>query len=388
MGGAHGRSQRCALGFAARLPVLRKQRALVCFAANLRYSSRRVPPMSVPASNSAAPKPFYRDWFLGGIVLAVALASFAPDLGRSAGVLHLGRFVDYGIAVVFFLHGLGVPTEKLRAGVLQWRLHALVQAFTFVAFPLWGLALGWLFGRWLPPPLLLGFYFLCALPSTVSSSVAFTGAARGNVPAAIFNATLSSLLGVVLTPLIVGFFASTGGGHGLSLHQAIVDIAKLLLLPFVVGQLLHQWAWLRRRFERFKPYTNGLDRGVILLLVLSSFSDSVASGLWTNFGVTTLLVTVVGAALVLALMLSLTTRTARALGMPVADEIVAVFCGSKKSLAAGVPMAKVIFGTSPALGLILLPLMFYHQAQLMVCAALAARYARRDSMNGLQARDA
>lgn len=324
-------------------------------------------------------KGLFNDWFLRSMVLAVIIASLAPELGKSGGWLHLDAFIDYGIALVFFLHGLGIPREQIRSGFSQWRLHLLVQAFTFGIFPLLFLLLSPGLERLLPPMLLLGFFYLCALPSTITSSVALTGAAGGNVPAAIFNATLSSLLGIFLTPLLVSLMAPTTGA-GLPLREAVIDIASLLLLPFVLGQLLHGALW--PRLAPHKRYTSLLDRGVVLLLVFASFSDSVAAGLWRDYGASVLLLTLAGAALLLAIVLLLSTAAARLLGLAPEEEIVAVFCGSKKTLAAGVPMAKVLFGAHPGLGLIVLPIMFYHQLQLMVCAVLAQRYARRESNKG------
>lgn len=319
-------------------------------------------------------KGLFNDWFLRSMVLAVIIASLFPDIGRSGGWLHIDAFVDYGIALVFFLHGLGIPREQLRSGFSQWRLHLLVQAFTFGVFPLLFLILSPGLEMLLPPMLLLGFFYLCALPSTITSSVALTGAAGGNVPAAIFNATLSSLLGIFLTPLLVSLMAPTSG-TSLPLHEAVTDIASLLLLPFVLGQLLHGSLW--PRLAPYKRYTGLLDRGVVLLLVFASFSDSVAAGLWRDYGASLLLLTLAGTALLLVTVLLLSTGAARLLGLAREEEIVAVFCGSKKTLAAGVPMAKVLFGTHPGLGLIVLPIIFYHQLQLLVCAALAQRYARR-----------
>ncbi|HJW04638.1 MAG TPA: bile acid:sodium symporter family protein [Azospira sp.] len=315
-----------------------------------------------------------REWFLSGMIGAVLLASLAPQLGRSGGTLQADRAADVGIALVFFLHGLGISFASLKEGLLRWRVHVLVQLFTFAVFPLLWLGLDALVGRWLPAGLGLGFCYLCALPSTISSSVAMTGLARGNVPAAIFNATLSSLLGIVLTPALIALFVSVGG-QWLSFGAAVLSIAKLLLLPLVLGQLLRPL--LHRWHVKHKRFTNLLDRWVILLLVYAAFCDSVASGLWQSHGLGLLLAALAGAALILALVLLLSTWTARRLGLPVEDEITAVFCGSKKTLASGVPMAKLLFGAHPALGLIVLPIMFYHQLQLFVCSLLAARYAAR-----------
>ena len=227
----------------------------------------------------------------------------------------------------------------------------------------------------MPAGLALGFCYLCALPFTISSSVAMTGLARGNVPAAIFNATLSSVLGIALTPLLVAALAHLGGGQGMDLGQAVLSIARLLLLPLLAGQLLrpllHAW------HQRYKRYTNLLDRWVILLLVYTAFCDSVASGLWRDHGLATLVTAMLGAALALLVVLTLSTWLARRVGFSVEDEITTVFCGSKKTLASGVPMAKLLFGAHPAIGLIVLPIMFYHQIQLLVCAVLANRYAAR-----------
>ncbi|KAF7600203.1 MAG: bile acid:sodium symporter [Candidatus Dactylopiibacterium carminicum] len=318
-------------------------------------------------------KKLARDWFLAGMLLSVIVASFVPDIGRSGGWIHADTLSDYGIFLIFFLHGIGLSTENLRRGISRWKLHVLVQVFTFGVFPLlwWVLNLG--VGRWLPQDLMFGFFYLCALPSTISSSVAMTSLARGNVPGAIFNATLSTLLGIFLTPLLVSLLMGQSGQ--LDLGEAMFNIARLLLLPFVVGQVLRPlWgAW----FARYKKYTNVIDRGVILLLVFSAFSDSVADGLWSKHGVWLIVQTLIGAAVILAIVLWLSRFAARRAGFEIEDEIAAVFCGSKKTLASGVPMAKLLFGSQPAIGVIVLPIMFYHQLQLFVCALMARRYAAR-----------
>lgn len=319
-------------------------------------------------------KGLLNDWFLRSMLLAVIIASFMPDLGKTGGWLHLDAVANYGIALVFFLHGVGIPVEQLKAGLGKWRLHLVVQVFTFAVFPLLFLTLRPGLELLLPPMLLLGFFYLCVLPSTITSSVALTGVAGGNVPAAIFNATASSLLGIFLTPLLVSLMVATSGAS-LPWRDAMLDIATLLLLPFVVGQLLHRRLW--PLLSPYRQYTSLCDRGVVVVLVFAAFSDSVAAGLWRDHGAGILLLTLAGVALLLATVLVLSTWTARLLRFAPEDEIVAVFCGSKKTLVAGVPMATVLFGAHPGLGLIVLPIIFYHQLQLMVCAALAQRYAQR-----------
>ncbi|MFP2924652.1 bile acid:sodium symporter family protein [Pyxidicoccus sp. 3LG] len=315
-----------------------------------------------------------RDWFLVGMIAAVVLAALFPDFGSTGGAMHADVIANVGIFLVFLLYGLGLPLANLKAGVLQWRLHLVVQSFTFGVFPLLWLLLDLLVGRWLPADLSLGFLYLCAVPSTISSSVAMTGLARGNVPAAIFNASLSSLLGVVLTPLIVSLLAKTTG-QSVPLGEAVTKLAGMLLLPLVIGQLLRPviGGW----FARYRRYTNFFDRFFILVLVYASFCDSVKSGLFTNHGGGLLATAFAGVAILLAVVLTLTTFVARRLGFAKEDEIAAVFCGSKKTLASGVPMARLVFGAHPGLGIIVLPLMFYHQLQLLVCSVVAERYASR-----------
>lgn len=315
------------------------------------------------------------DWFLLGMVGAVVLASFAPQWGRSEGPLHMGAVTDVGVFLLFFLHGMGLSTDSLKAGASRWKLHLLVQACTYVLFPLWWALGAVTLGPWISRDLLMGFFYLAVLPSTVSSSVAMTALARGHVAAAVLNATLSTLLGVFLTPLLVSLVMGHDGG-GMDVGATMLKVAQMLLLPFVAGHLLRPW--LAKWFARIKPITNVFDKGVIVLLVWSAFSDSVADGLWTRHGPLLLAEAMVGAALFLFPMLWFTRRVARALGFSVEDEIVAVFCGSKKTLASGMPMAKLLFGGSAAMGVLVLPIMLYHQLQLFVCAVMARRYAARE----------
>ncbi|WP_207301085.1 bile acid:sodium symporter family protein [Aquabacterium lacunae] len=321
------------------------------------------------------------DWFLLAMVAVVGLASVAPDWGRSDGVLHLGTVTDVGVFLLFFLHGMGLSTDSLKAGATRWKLHLLVQSCTYVLFPLWWALWSVLLGRHISHDLLMGFFYLAVLPSTVSSSVAMTALARGHVAAAVLNATLSTLLGVFLTPLLVSLVIGASGvlGQGgvqqLDVGATMLKVAQMLLLPFVVGHLLRPV--LGGFFSRIKPVTTVFDRGVIVLLVWAAFSDSVADGLWTRHGPQLLLQATAGALLFLLPMLAFTRWVARQMKFDVEDEIVAVFCGSKKTLASGMPMAKLLFGGSAAMGVLILPIMIYHQIQLFVCAVMARRYAAR-----------
>lgn len=314
------------------------------------------------------------DWFLAGMAAAVGLAWRFPDPGAEGGSLHPELLTKAGVALIFFLHGLALSPAALKAGTLRWPLHLVVQACTYLAFPMLGLGFLWLFGGRMAPGLRTGFFFLCALPSTVSSSVAMTAAARGNVPAAVFNATLSSLLGVVLTPLWLGWMVGRTGGS-MPMGPVILDLVRWLVLPLALGQLARPWlgAWAGRN----KRVIHAVDRLTILMLVYTSFCDSMKWGVWSGHGWGALAATLGGTGLLLAAALALTSAACGALGFPAGDRAAAVFCGSKKTLASGVPMARILFGADPSLGLILLPIMIYHPLQLVVCGVLAGRWARQ-----------
>ena len=312
------------------------------------------------------------DWFLCGMLIATLLAYFFPTFGATGGDMHAEYVINIGVFLVFFLHGVNLSSEQIRHGLKNWKLHVMVQCFTFAVFPLIWLLSDKLLGSHLPSLLMLGFLYLCALPSTISSSVALTGSAGGNVPAAILNASLSSVLGIFLTPLLVSFVVGSGAG-GIDLGSTLLDLCAMLLLPLVLGQLVRPL--FGKFFARHKRYTNVADKLVILLLVYAAFCNSMVSGMWQNQGNTVILTALIGSAILLAVILWMTTRTARALKFSPADEIAAVFCASKKSLAAGAPMAALIFGANPGLGLILLPIMIYHPLQLIVCSVMAERYA-------------
>jgi sodium/bile acid cotransporter 7 len=315
------------------------------------------------------------DWFLLGILAAVGLAWLFPDFGAHGGALHPEVVNKLGVALIFLLHGLLLPFEALRAGTLRWPLHLVAQLSTFLLFPLAGWLLLAATAGWFASDLRTGLFFLCALPSTVSSSVALTAAARGNVPAAVFNATLSSVLGVFITPFWLALGIGLTSGQPLPLGSVILDLLLWLMLPLAIGQLLRPW--LAERALRHKARINQLDRLTILLLVYTSFCDSVKSGVWLEHGLVPVLLTAGICVALLAFVLAATTLASRALGLSFEDRIAAVFCGSKKTLASGVPMARLIFGAHPGLGLILLPILIYHPLQLIVGSWLAGRWAKR-----------
>jgi len=308
------------------------------------------------------------DPYIAALLGTVVLASVLPATGT--GAVAAGHASTGAVALLFFLYGARMSTRDALDGVRHWRLHLLVLASTFVAFPLLGLLLrpatGWAVG----PQLATGLLFLCLLPSTVQSSIAFTSIARGNVAAAVCAGSFSNLLGVVLTPLLSAALLGTGGG-GLSLGS-LLSIALQLLVPFAAGQALRRWIgdWIARN----RRVLGLVDRGSILLVVYTAFSEGVAGGIWHQAPLPRLGALLLIEALLLATVLTLTMTVSRRLGFGREDLIAIVFAGSKKSLASGVPMATVLFPAA-TVGLMVLPLMLFHQMQLMVCAALARRWA-------------
>jgi solute carrier family 10 (sodium/bile acid cotransporter), member 7 len=317
------------------------------------------------------------DGFLLAMLVAVGLALLWPQWGTAEGPLHLGVVAQLGIAVIFFAHGLLLSPQSMRSGAAKWRVHLLIQLTTFVVFPIIGGVLYWSTRGLLTDELRLGFFLLCAMSSTITSSVAMTVIARGDVVSAVFNASLSSLLGIVLTPLLMQLI-TTGSQGSLPLGDTILGIVMVLAVPFAVGQLSRPL--LLQRVLPHQGLINKLDRGVIILIVYSSFCDSTASGIWARFSLQQLLTTTLLALLLLIGMLSLTQYAARLLGFSREEQITAMFCGSKKSIASGAPMARIMFAAHPGVGLIMLPLMLYHQLQLLVCTLLAQRYAQRPNL--------
>lgn len=307
------------------------------------------------------------DPFILAILLTVALAAVLPATGAAGTIANRATTVVIGL--LFFLYGARLSTKAAWEGLKHWRLHAVVLASTFVLFPLLGMAAQVLVPGLLSPQLYAGILFLCVLPSTVQSSIAFTSIAKGNVAAAITSASLSNLVGVVVSPLLVGIFLSASGGFSAA---SIPDIALQLVVPFLLGQLSRRWT--ADFVQKHNKILMLVDRGSIMLVVYTAFSAGVAAHIWQRLSGWQLGVLLAVDLVLLGLVLVITNYSARLLKFSREDRITIVFCGSKKSLATGLPMANVLFAAH-GVGLIVLPLMLFHQIQLMACAMLARRYA-------------
>jgi sodium/bile acid cotransporter 7 len=308
----------------------------------------------------------YLDPYVLLLMGTVGVAALLPASGTAAGAVSGVSVV--AIALLFFLYGARLSTREVRNGVTHWRLHLTILSCTFVIFPLLGLASGALAPWLLTEELAAGVLFLCLVPSTVQSSIAFTSIARGNVAAAIAAGSFSSLVGMLVTPLLAG--ALIGSSAGFS-GESLLKIAGQLLLPFLAGQLLRRW--IGGLVTRHRTVVSVVERGSVLLVVYAAFSRGMEEDIWSQVSWQRLLALAAVTVVLLALMLLLTGYGARRLGFVRADRIAIVFAGSKKSLAVGLPMSSVLFGSEAAMAV--LPLMLFHQIQLIVCAVLARRWA-------------
>jgi solute carrier family 10 (sodium/bile acid cotransporter), member 7 len=304
------------------------------------------------------------------LIGTVGLASVLPARGVWTEVVSKLSF--FGVALLFFLYGAKLNPRAIAAGIANWRLQSLIGLLTYAAFPIVGFGVAFLVAPYTTPEIAKGIVFLSILPSTVQSSIAFTGLARGNVPAAVCAATLSSLGGVVLTPVLAAVLLQSGSG-GFS-WDTMINIAVQILLPFALGQLARPK--IGRWTEQHKRFTLTVDRSAILLIVYSAFSAGVVAGIWQSVGTNTLAIIVGINIVMLAVLLVTSTLAGTMIGLSREDRMAALFCGSTKSLATGLPIANILFA-GQAISVIVLPLMLFHQIQLLTCAVIAQRHGQR-----------
>ncbi|THU04136.1 bile acid:sodium symporter [Lampropedia puyangensis] len=317
---------------------------------------------------------FKFDRFTLILISVILLASFLPAQGQAETAFKW--LTNAAIALLFFMHGAKLSRQEIVAGATHWRLHLVVFGCTFAFFPLLGLLLKPLIAPLVGNSLYLGILYMCALPATVQSAIAFTSLARGNIPAAICSAAASSLIGIFITPLLVLWLLGADGDQSAHTIEAIKKIVVQLLIPFIAGQIARHWigGWVSRN----KSWLKNVDQTSIVLVVYTAFSQAVNQGLWSQVPLQNLLGLVLVCCAILAIVLFAIWFAAKLLGFNLEDRITILFAGSKKSLATGVPMAQVLF-TGGSIGIMLLPIMIFHQIQLMVCAVLAKRFAARPS---------
>lgn len=307
------------------------------------------------------------------LILMVVLATIFPVSGSAAHMF--GMITNVAIAILFFLHGAKLSREAIVQGILHWRLHAVVFAFTFILFPILGFMAKPILLPLLGQEMYWGFLFMCFLPSTVQSSIAFTSVAKGNVAAAVCSASFSNLIGMFITPVMVSLFIFGQSKHDYDPTSSIIEIALLLLIPFIAGQLLRPlvFPWMQKVPSIVKCF----DQGTILMVVYGAFSSAVVAGLWHQVSALTMFYLVLACSVLLTIIMLLAYYVPVWLGFNRPDQIAIFFCGSKKTLASGVPMAQILFAGQP-LGMIVLPIMVFHQIQLMVCGVIANHWARQN----------
>jgi len=305
--------------------------------------------------------------FFLSLLLAVFVAWLFPGLGSKDSIVPLDHVTFYGVSVIFFFYGLRLSPDRLRAGLSGWRLHVVVQSTTFILFPLIAMLIIYIFGAD-NDPLWVGFFYLAALPSTVSSSVVMVSIAGGNMPAAIFNASISSVIGIFITPLWMSVYGHHADGD-VDLSNVIVKLCLQVLLPVILGLFLHKkfgtWA------EKYKAWLKNFDQLIILLIVFTAFSESFQNNMFAGFTYWQILT--LGALMLMfffaiALLMYLISSW---LAFSREDRITILFCGSKKSLVQGAVMGRVLFPHPTTLGIILLPLMLYHALQLLSGSVIA-----------------
>ncbi|WP_353723161.1 bile acid:sodium symporter family protein [Dyadobacter sp. 676] len=307
----------------------------------------------------------------------ILLAWLWPAPGMKDSPLHLSTVSTCAVSVIFFFYGLRLSPGKLRAGLVNWRLHVMVHLSTFVLFPVLALAFRPFFGSEDGQTMWLAIFFLTVLPSTVSSSVVMVSIARGNIPAAIFNASISSLIGVFITPLWMGLALDpgpepSGPGH-FDLLSVVGKLALQVLLPVLAGMALNsRWGHFA---EARKKYIRYFDQSSILLIVYTSFCESFGEHLFDSLGIKEIVFLGIGMLALFFGIYFLLTFISGLLHFNREDKITAVFCGSKKSLVQGAVMSKVLFA-GPEAGLMLLPIMLYHALQLIAASIIAQRMAR------------
>lgn len=312
--------------------------------------------------------------FLLGLFAAIGLAAIFPEVGIAGSGIPWKPMISLGIAFVFFFYGVKLDPVQLRAGLSNWRLHLLIQLSTFLIFPAIVLLLMQV-TPWIDPDFRLGISYLSALPSTVSASVVMVSIAGGNLPGAIFNASISSLLGVILTPAWMGFLDGGGAGE-IDFWSTLGELTLKVILPVALGILAH--GWLFPKLKTILPKLKYVDQTVIMMIVFTSFAESFSQRVFSAYRISTLLtvsVTVLGIFVLIWIILELISRF---LGFSIEDRITTLFCGSKKSMVHAVVIGKVIFPDAAVLGLVLLPVMLYHVQQLILGSILAGYFGRRN----------
>lgn len=315
------------------------------------------------------------DGFVLSVIAVIGIAYVFPQWGTPESKIPIDTISAIGISLIFFFYGLKLSPAKLKAGIKNWKLHVLVQGSTFLIFPLLILVFRPFIQNEAQETIWLAFFFLAALPSTVSSSVVMVSIAKGNIPAAIFNASISGIIGVVLTPLWMGLFVQSAQTD-FDFTDIYIKLFVQIILPVVVGILLQRF--LGEFAQKHNKRLTLFDKSVILLIIYKSFAESFEGDIFSTVSILDLLMLFVAVLILFGIVFFLTGFLAKKMRFNTADQITAQFCGTKKSLVHGTVFSKIIFGKLASIGIILLPLMIFHAIQLLIISTVASRMSRKN----------
>jgi solute carrier family 10 (sodium/bile acid cotransporter), member 7 len=319
-------------------------------------------------------KKYLPDWFISGLFLMILVAWLIPGIGMDLKPVHLGQVIDIGVVLIFFFYGLKLDPARLKAGMSNWKMHVAIQLTTFLIFPLLILPFYPLLKGTNLEMFWMGMFFLAALPSTVSSSVVMVSIAGGNIPGAIFNASISGIIGIVMTPFWMGLFL-TSHSTGFDFSHVLIQLITQIIVPVVAGLLLHRFFvhWVNRHLPKLAAF----DKIIILLIVYESFSRSFMSGIFSSVSWLALGGLFLVVILLFFIVLNFTGLLANKMSFTREDRITLQFAGTKKSLVHGSVFASVLFSGISGAGIFLLPIMIYHSFQLFYISILARKMSKQ-----------
>jgi len=317
---------------------------------------------------------FKPDNFVLAIIAVILLAWLFPQWGSKNSPVPLDTIGSIGISLIFFFYGLKLSPEKMKAGLKNWKLHLLVQLSTFVLFPIIILLFYPLANTTNAQIIWLSFFFLAALPSTVSSSVVMVALAKGNLPSAIFNASISGLIGIAITPLWMGLFL-TAETASFDLGSIYLKLLTEILIPVLAGLALQKY--IGRYAMQYQKQLSTFDKSVILLIIYKSFAVSFEEHVFSNVKLVSLLLITVAVVVLFYAVYYLIGFICSKLHFNREDAITAQFCGTKKSLVHGTVFSKILFPAGFPMGMVLLPLMLFHALQIFFISILATKLGKQ-----------
>lgn len=315
------------------------------------------------------------DKFVLSIIVVVLLAYLFPQFGSKSSPIPLDRIGSIGVSLIFFFYGLKLSPEKIKSGLKNWKLHLVVQACTFLLFPIVILCFYPFLDSENDKNIWLAFLFLASLPSTVSSSVVMVSMAKGNIPAAIFNASISGLIGIIVTPLWLGLFLNNTAAN-YDLGDIYMKLIIEVVAPVILGLLLHRyWGSIA---QKYNSYLTVFDKSIILLIIYKSFASSFEENVFSEIAAFDFIFIAIGVLSLFYLVYFITGFLSNKLAFSTEDKITAQFCGTKKSLVHGTVFAKILFPNPSVMGIILLPIMLFHAFQIFIISFMATHIGNRE----------